>query len=256
MVQLCCATYLDQVLSQPWAKFWLNLFDFWVFFFPFFSLKICWNHYVYSVFSNNLHFLSPPPKIRNTICEHNCANFFYFGPFFSAFLLFWVFVVSVFWSFVWEEWKKTKFKTQQQQRNENHKMKQQNHLVCFQKRTRQHRHKIIQINCLKWKQTTQEKQTRTKTWNWQKNYLVTNMTENTRIAGKIVFFHCLWKQNKNQRKQSKQKKNKWKTYQKQSPPPQKKTERQKHETKTETKSSEERKKQPKMKATWASIMGS
>ena len=32
LVQLCCATYLDQVLTQPWTKFWLNIFaNFWVF---------------------------------------------------------------------------------------------------------------------------------------------------------------------------------------------------------------------------------
>ena len=26
LVQFCCATYLDQVLTQPWTKFWLNIF--------------------------------------------------------------------------------------------------------------------------------------------------------------------------------------------------------------------------------------
>ena len=32
LVQFCCATYLDQVLTQPWTKFWLNMFaNFWVF---------------------------------------------------------------------------------------------------------------------------------------------------------------------------------------------------------------------------------
>ena len=32
LVQFCCATYLDQVLTQPWTKFWLNIFaNFWVF---------------------------------------------------------------------------------------------------------------------------------------------------------------------------------------------------------------------------------
>ena len=32
LVQFCCATYLDQVLTQPWTKFWLNNFaDFWLF---------------------------------------------------------------------------------------------------------------------------------------------------------------------------------------------------------------------------------
>ena len=32
LVQVCCATYLDQVLTQPWTKFWLNNFaNVWVF---------------------------------------------------------------------------------------------------------------------------------------------------------------------------------------------------------------------------------
>ena len=32
LVQFCCATYLDQVLTQPWTKFWFNIFaNFWVF---------------------------------------------------------------------------------------------------------------------------------------------------------------------------------------------------------------------------------
>ena len=31
LVQFCCATYLDQVLTQPWTKLWLNIFaNFWV----------------------------------------------------------------------------------------------------------------------------------------------------------------------------------------------------------------------------------
>ena len=67
---------LDQVLTQP---FWHFL--------AFFLLKICWNHDFYSVFSKNLHYLShPPPKHRNTICEHNCAN--WKCLFFSAFFVF------------------------------------------------------------------------------------------------------------------------------------------------------------------------
>ena len=39
-VQVCCATYLDRFLTQPWPDFWLNLFSHcW----PFFPVRICWN---------------------------------------------------------------------------------------------------------------------------------------------------------------------------------------------------------------------
>ena len=38
--------------------------------------------------------LIPPQKLRNAICEHNCANCFF--SVFSAFLHFWVFAVSGF----------------------------------------------------------------------------------------------------------------------------------------------------------------
>ena len=52
LVQLCCATYLDQVLTQPWTKFWLNLFDM---FWPFHFSKYV-ETTIFSVFSKYLHF--------------------------------------------------------------------------------------------------------------------------------------------------------------------------------------------------------
>ena len=80
LVQLRCATCLDQVLTQPWTKFWLNVFDsFW----PCLPFANYAETIVYGVFSKNVHILSPPQKIRNTICEHNCVDWqkvlFFFG---------------------------------------------------------------------------------------------------------------------------------------------------------------------------------
>ena len=92
-------------------------------------LKKCRNHYFIVFSAKNWKFISPPQKLKNTICEHNCANWFFFVRFFSAFLLFWVFAVSGFLGggLFWEEWKKQKkdkFKTKQQKtkRKKDHKM--------------------------------------------------------------------------------------------------------------------------------------
>ena len=60
-VQLCCATYLDGLSTQPWTDFQLNNFvNFW----PFSILKKCRNHYFYSAFSQTMKFLSPSQKIK------------------------------------------------------------------------------------------------------------------------------------------------------------------------------------------------
>ena len=62
LVQLCCATYLDQVLTQPSTKFWLNLFGI-VWHFPF---EICWSHNFYSVFNEkNKSCLKPAQKYEH-----------------------------------------------------------------------------------------------------------------------------------------------------------------------------------------------
>ena len=50
VVQLCCATYLDHILTQPWTTFWLKFLGI------FTCLKRCWNHYFYSVFSKKRKF--------------------------------------------------------------------------------------------------------------------------------------------------------------------------------------------------------
>ena len=64
LVQLCCATCLDQFLTYVWTivcRFWL----FWFLPKPLFIVVF---------FSTILHVLSPHQKIGNTFCEHNCAN--------------------------------------------------------------------------------------------------------------------------------------------------------------------------------------
>ena len=63
------ATCLDQFLTQAWTKFWLKTCDtFW----PFLFFNMLKPHF-YSIFSKNCIF-KPAPKIKNTICEHNCPN--------------------------------------------------------------------------------------------------------------------------------------------------------------------------------------
>ena len=69
LVQLSCATCLEQILTQPWTSYWLTFWD------NFGSIFFCWNHYCCSVFSKNMLKAHPPPlKNWNTICEHTCAN--------------------------------------------------------------------------------------------------------------------------------------------------------------------------------------
>ena len=129
LVQLCCAACLDQVLTQPWTKFWLNLFDM---FGPFFLFQMCWNHSFYNAFSKNLHFLSPPQKIRNTICKHNCAKWS-FIHFFLHFCFYVFLLCPVFWvDFLrGTNKKKTKPKTNNKKGKKTTRCKQQNHLLLF-----------------------------------------------------------------------------------------------------------------------------
>ena len=53
LVQFCCATYLDQVLTQTWTKFSLNIFANLGYFYLF---ERCRNHYFYSAFSKKTEF--------------------------------------------------------------------------------------------------------------------------------------------------------------------------------------------------------
>ena len=93
-------TWSNFVAQHTWTKFWLNLgpsFDstFLAVWGHFSFYKRCWNHYFYSGFSKNELFKPTPPKLRKTICEHNCANWFFYCPFFLLFA-FCFFAVSGF----------------------------------------------------------------------------------------------------------------------------------------------------------------
>ena len=113
LVHFCCATYLDQVLTQPWTKFWLNIFaNFWVFLPVWKDAETT----IFIVFSAKNEIFKPTPKIKNTICEHNCANWF-FCLVFLHFCFFGFLLCPVFWGSFFERnenKKKTKFKTKQQ----------------------------------------------------------------------------------------------------------------------------------------------
>ena len=117
----------------------------------------------YSVFSQKNENFKPTPKNWRTLFVNTTALTVFFSGF-SAFLLFWLFAVSVFFGcfFLRGMKKKTKFKTKQQKqkRKKDHKMQTRRPLSLV---TKQHRNKIIQMNSLNWKETTQEQQTRTKT---------------------------------------------------------------------------------------------
>ena len=59
LVQFCCTTYLDQVLTQPWTKFWLNNFaDFWLFLPVWKDAETT----IFIVFSAKMKFFKPTPK--------------------------------------------------------------------------------------------------------------------------------------------------------------------------------------------------
>ena len=162
---------------QPRTKFWLNLLDTFLALFHFSKYAETAN---FIVFSANICIFKPTPKKLGTLFVNTTALTDFVFVRFSCIFAFLGFLLCPFFGvFLERNEKKTKFKRNQQKGKKTTRCKQQNHLVLFlQEKTRQHRHKIIQIKRLKWKQTTQEKkQTRTNTWNWKiYNYLVTNMT--------------------------------------------------------------------------------
>ena len=97
---------------------------------PFSFLKQCSNP-IFIGLSAKITFLQPTPKIRNTICEHNCANWFFVCPFFSAFLVWGGFAVSGFFGL----FLKIKQWTQNNQnRNNTTRCKPTSRLVLFIKR--------------------------------------------------------------------------------------------------------------------------
>ena len=94
-VQFCCAAYLDRFLTQPWPDLWLNLFHI-LAFFPFSKYA---ETTIFIGFSAKTCFAQ---KIRNTICEHSCASWF-FVLFFLHFCFLGFCCVRFF-----KEWKQTK----------------------------------------------------------------------------------------------------------------------------------------------------
>ena len=82
LVQLCCATCLDQILTQPWTRYWLNLGSFC-------CCLLFAKATIFIAFSAKRAVSCSPHNIRNTSCEHNCANWKMFVSWFvSTCLLF------------------------------------------------------------------------------------------------------------------------------------------------------------------------
>ena len=137
---------LDRFLAQPFRSF-VGHFPFQNMLKPLRSAKHC--------------ILAPLPQSRNTICEHNCANWKTFVIFFLHFFL--VFFCCPFirrFFFEQRKNKKKRFKTKQQKKgNMTTRCNSQHHLVLLQKRKpRQHRHKTETYLLLKWKQTNKKKE--------------------------------------------------------------------------------------------------
>ena len=95
LVQLCCATYLDQVLMQPWTKFWLNLFDICGPFFIFHNML----KPQFIVFSAKSAFFMPAPKQLGTLFV-NTTVLVIFCPFFCIFVFFFAFLLCPVFCFL------------------------------------------------------------------------------------------------------------------------------------------------------------
>ena len=81
LVQLCCATYLDQFLTYAWTSFWLVKFD---------KFGRLLNNMLYCVFSNKNAVLSPPKKsgtlfVNIAVLTEKHFWVFFFCPVFFAF---------------------------------------------------------------------------------------------------------------------------------------------------------------------------
>ena len=114
LVQFCCAIYLDQVLTQPWTKFWRNNFaNFWVFL----PVSKDAETTIFIVFSaKNVIFKPTPKNLRTQFVNTTALTFF---PFFSDFCFLGFFCCVRFFGCLFFERneknkKKTKFKTKQQ----------------------------------------------------------------------------------------------------------------------------------------------
>ena len=114
LVQLCCATYLDQtfdstldqVLTQHFANFWVFL--------PF------WNNAettIFIVFSAKNENFKPTPKNWRTLFVNTTALTVFFCPFFLHFCFFGVFAVSGFLGGLFLRGMKTKKRQNSKQNN-------------------------------------------------------------------------------------------------------------------------------------------
>ena len=131
-------TWSDYIAQHVWTKFWLNLgpsFD--STFLTFLAFQKMPKPLFYSVFSKICIF-KPTPQNRNTICEHNCANWkkTFVGFFFSIFCVFAVSGLFGHFSRGMETINSIQNKTTKKG-NKTTRCKQQNHLVLLQKRKNQ-----------------------------------------------------------------------------------------------------------------------
>ena len=105
----------DQVLTQPWTKFWRNIFaSCWVFY----LFQRCRNHYIYIVFSKNVIFKPTPKNLRTLFVNTTALTFFCFCPFFLRFcFFFWFLLCPVFWGSFFERSEKNKKRQNSKQNN-------------------------------------------------------------------------------------------------------------------------------------------
>ena len=99
----------NYVAQHPWTSFWLLLgpvFDSGklTFLGHFWWLQSMLKPQVLQCFLIKMHFLGPPQKIRNPICEHNCANWKTNWGVFLQFCFGGLLLCPVFALF-WKEWK-------------------------------------------------------------------------------------------------------------------------------------------------------
>ena len=156
-------TWSNYVAQHTWTKFWLNLrpsFDStFLAFGAIFPFRTYAETTIFIVFSAKNCILKAHPKKAWTLFVNNCATDF-FCPFFLH-VCFLGFLLCPFCGLSFWRGMKSQRSTRKQQQKKDHKTQTRRPLSLVTKKT--HRNEIIQINYLKWKQTTQEKQTRTKT---------------------------------------------------------------------------------------------
>ena len=144
---------------------------------------------IFVVFSAKMHCLNPPQKLRNTICEHNCAN--WEKCCFNQHYWFKGFLPCPVFAFSFEVNEKTQQKIKKNNKKETRPQDENKKPLNLVAKKEKNKTDTKQFKLFfKWKQTTQEKQTRARNMKLKKiNYLLTNITQNnTRIEGKTMFF--------------------------------------------------------------------